>query len=245
MKYTKDLLEPVVKASISFADVIRALGLRYAGGTYRHLQMRIRQFGLDTSHFKGRAAGAQKRGLGLRIHAEAILVLKSAGLRTTACVLRRALLEIGRPHVCEVCAQGPFWRGVPLVLEIDHRNGNRNDDRRENLRFLCPNCHSQTANFGAKNIEKKIQVSARIKQVCLRCGTVKKPTKADLCAPCAQKTRVTGRSRKVNDRPSFDVLQKEIAEFGYAATGRKYGVTGTSIRSWIKVHIKTSNAPVA
>jgi ribosomal protein L24E len=63
--------------------------------------------------------------------------------RTKTLVLRRCLIEVGIPHECFVCKRGPTWEGLPLVLQIDHVNGDWSDDRQENLRFLCPNCHSQ------------------------------------------------------------------------------------------------------
>lgn len=55
---------------------------------------------------------------------------------------------------CEECGAGPVWNGKPLVLQIDHKNGTSHDNRLENLRILCPNCHSQTDNFAGKNARR-------------------------------------------------------------------------------------------
>lgn len=65
--------------------------------------------------------------------------------------LRRALLEIGRKLECEICRQGSEWQGQKLTLQIDHVDGDPTNNVESNLRFLCPNCHSQTKTFGARN----------------------------------------------------------------------------------------------
>ena len=66
--------------------------------------------------------------------------------------LKRYILALGvLPHLCGICGQPPEWNGKPLVLQIDHINGDCTDNRLENLRFLCPNCHSQTETFAGRN----------------------------------------------------------------------------------------------
>jgi hypothetical protein len=55
-KYTKELLEPIIKESISIAQVLRKLGKKQAGGTHSNLAKNIKKFSIDTSHFLGAAA---------------------------------------------------------------------------------------------------------------------------------------------------------------------------------------------
>lgn len=55
-------------------------------------------------------------------------------------------------YVCSECGQDSIWNGKELKLQLDHINGINNDHRVENLRFLCPNCHTQQETYAAKNI---------------------------------------------------------------------------------------------
>lgn len=153
-KYKRDALEPIVKRSRSFAQVIRELGLVYTGGTYVHIKRIVLFYGIGTSHFFGRGnnRGDWHCGGPDKKTSKEILVLQTRTSRPTpAHQLKRALLEIGITYKCEVCRLSPKWNGKPLSLQIDHRNGRRWDSRPSNVRFICPNCHSQTENFGGKN----------------------------------------------------------------------------------------------
>lgn len=65
--------------------------------------------------------------------------------------MRRYLNEI-LGDCCSECGQGRIWNNKVLILQIDHINGNIKDNRVENLRLLCPNCHTQTDNWGSNNV---------------------------------------------------------------------------------------------
>ena len=149
-KYTREVLEPLVRDCRSLAEILRALGKgSYSGASSNLLKARIQEYGLDTSHFMGYRTALGRRSNKRRV-AASILVLSEGSKRTPTDLLRRALLEIGVSHVCGICGTGNLWCGMPLVLQIDHIDGNWRDSRRENLRFACPNCHSQTDTFGRK-----------------------------------------------------------------------------------------------
>ena len=67
--------------------------------------------------------------------------------------LKRRLIEENLLHYkCECCRNAGEHNNKPLVLQLDHINGINNDHRLENLRFLCPNCHTQQDTYAAKNI---------------------------------------------------------------------------------------------
>lgn len=148
-RYTDEDLARAVAESASVAGVLRILGIKPAGGSHFHISKRIRRNGLDTSHFLGQAISrGQARP---RLSPEEILVKRpDSDARTKPDLLRRALAEIGVPNVCVACGVGAIWRGLPLTLHVDHIDGDPTNNARDNLRLLCPNCHSQTATYCRK-----------------------------------------------------------------------------------------------
>ena len=148
-KYNDAMLAELVARSRCMADVLRALGLSQAGGTHAHLSRRVRALGCDTSHFS--PIPLVKPVARPRLTANDILVRRpDAERRRSAAQLIRALCAIGRAYVCTGCGTGPVWQGRRLVLSVDHIDGDWRNDEADNLRFLCPNCHSQTPTFCRK-----------------------------------------------------------------------------------------------
>ncbi|MGW0515231.1 HNH endonuclease signature motif containing protein [Streptomyces olivaceoviridis] len=146
VKWTREVLEGAVAASTNMCEVLRHLGLEVVGGHHTHISRRIKAYGIDTSHFQ---LPTQR---GKPWHArtpEALLVRQPAGQarRIPSDRLRWAMTALGLPERCARCGTGPQWRGRPLRLEVDHIDGDWRNNRIENLRFLCPNCHSVTDNY--------------------------------------------------------------------------------------------------
>ena len=138
----------------SVAQVLRALGLNPTGANYMTVWTTVRRLTLDTSHWTGRGSnnGVSHVGGSPKVPAETVLSNdRYGGQKEKVYRLRRAMLEVGVLEVCSECGLPPEWNGRPLVLQVDHKNGNSLDNRPGNPRFLCPNCHSQTETFGTRN----------------------------------------------------------------------------------------------
>ncbi len=132
---------------MSIAGVLRYLGIKWSGGSHHHISKRLRLLGVDTSHFTGQAHNKGKIDW-IKVTPEKILVVRPPDSRRAGRrQLRRAMLAIGVLEQCAICGIGTTWQGKRLTLHIDHINGDFLDNRPENVRFLCPNCHSQTPTF--------------------------------------------------------------------------------------------------
>ncbi|QQM43078.1 HNH endonuclease [Streptomyces liliifuscus] len=150
-RWTREVLVPAVAASKSVNDVLRHLGLDLVGGHHTNITRRIKAYGLDTSHFCPRAE--RPKGNRRQRTTDQVLVQHESKdkRREHPDRLKRALLDLGTPEQCSRCGTEPLWRGRPLPLEVDHVDGNWRNNRPENLRLLCPNCHAATDSYRGRS----------------------------------------------------------------------------------------------
>ncbi|MEU8589801.1 HNH endonuclease [Streptomyces sp. NPDC048664] len=141
---SREMLTEAVTQSLSIAEALRRIGLPNTSHHYRRFHTLISEYDIDVSHFLGQAHQRGRPGTLPRKPAAEVLVRHDGRRRTKTSLLRRALHEVGVPERCDICGTPPEWRGRPMTLEVDHLNGDWGDDRRENLRLLCPNCHAVT-----------------------------------------------------------------------------------------------------
>ncbi|MFI9462826.1 HNH endonuclease [Streptomyces xiamenensis] len=143
----KEALQAAVASSRSVAETLRKLGEPTSGTARRLLLSALTRHGISFDHFTGQGHNRGRRSPH-RLSAADILVMRPpGGPRARRALLHRALQEMNVPYRCGGCGIGDRWRGRTLVLEIDHVNGDRRDHRLENLRYLCPSCHSQTPTY--------------------------------------------------------------------------------------------------
>jgi hypothetical protein len=124
-----------------------------------------------------------------------------------------------RDRKCELCGQTEDWNGKKMSLVLDHINGANNDNRIENLRIVCPNCNATLETFSGRNRKRSNT------NIC-ECG-LKKNRQSKKCNKCYHFN-----SRK-SERPSIEILIKDIEDLGYVGCGKKYGVSDNSIRKWL------------
>lgn len=154
MKYNKEVLTRIVKESNSIANVLKLLKLKPAGGNYKTILKKFNEYNIDTSHFLGMGWSKNKKLHQKYTKEEFIikfLIINSTCTNTHK--LKLKLFEFGlKEKKCEKCGQTEIWFGEKLSLHLDHINGVNSDYRLENLKVLCPNCHSQTSTYSGKNI---------------------------------------------------------------------------------------------
>ncbi|MFJ9742174.1 HNH endonuclease signature motif containing protein [Streptomyces sp. NPDC101166] len=140
----EDELRTLVAKATSYADVMRGLGMEVDDTNHRRVRRAASRLELDTSHFRRRSWAQPERPAPAPVAHRVLVVLPEQAGRTNRTRLHQALTEIGVPYACAECGNTGEWRGRPITLQIDHVNGNWRDNRRANLRYLCPNCHALT-----------------------------------------------------------------------------------------------------
>ncbi len=232
-RYSREEAAEAVRNSRSWAEALRRLGYRHSGANARPLQRRVVRWGISTAHFDPFAASREA------LHREAIplervLVPNSTYSRSS---LKRRLFKDGlKERRCELCGQDETWHGKRMGLILDHVNGERDDNRIENLRIVCPNCAATLET----HCGRKPTVPPLEPRPCARCRTVFMPNYrgqrycSRYCGSRWNRTGVKRPGARRAERPPRDQLLAEIEEHGYMGVGRRYGVSDNAIRKWIR-----------
>ena len=252
----KEKLEKIISESGSITDIFRKYGLAASGASFKKIRKLTDKWNIDLFFSEENIRKSKSNRF---LETKDIFCMNSNVSRSTLkkAIIRDNLLDNTK---CSICNIGNTWNNKPITMILDHINGLRNDNRIENLRFVCPMCNSQLDTTGSKNpyyphgikkyfcidCEKEISQGSRR---CIKCSNLqprKKKTgsekKKNYCMDCGKEiSKLASRCIECSNtlknkiiRPSSETLKKDIEILGKRGTGRKYGVAPASIRRWIK-----------
>jgi len=230
--FSEDEVRAAIADSRSYAEALRRLGLRAAGGNHRTIRKYVEAWRIPVDHFDARPGpGAAVKAVPL----EEVLVEGSTYHRGH---LKRRLLAEGLKRAqCEMCGQGEVWRGRRMSLVLDHINGVHDDHRLENLRILCPNCNATLDTHCGRHKTRKHH-----DRPCPTCHEVFRPSTggqrycSQSCAGRGERNRRAQAARRRVPRPPLDQLVREIEALGYVGVGRKYAVSDNAVRKWRRAY---------
>lgn len=148
--WSKESIINAIKKSECKSDIIRNIGASVRSGNFQTLDRYCNLYSIDISKLKYKGNNFNKFK---RVDDSSIFIENSTF--TSSALKRRVIKDNILENKCCKCGNNGEWCGEPISLQIDHINVIKNDHRVENLRILCPNCHSQTITYRGRNIRKE------------------------------------------------------------------------------------------
>lgn len=249
----------IVKNSNNIRQVCKALKILPYGGNYESIKKRISKLNIDTTHFGSKPIETPKYYI---FNLSQILIQGSYYTNTSS--LKKILLQHEMlQYKCSNCNRTTYninGEEITMPLQLHHIDGDRQNNTIQNLTLLCPICHSLTTNFRGKNKKQKkyIFCSKCNKEIrknkyglcrqcyvsqqndnnnqqfnsndcCKQCGVTIKKSKSGYCRKCFYK-----KSLQNKNKPTKQILIKQIQEQSFVKLGQKYGVSDNTIRKWCR-----------
>lgn len=231
-KYVKSVCE-LAKKCTNINQILHILGKKGTNEYYKQIKKILEDNKIDTSHFIENEKYKPTKFLDKKSLEECLV----SGSTVASTRIRNKLLnEKVKEHRCERCGNTE-WEGEPIPLQLHHINGNRTDNRLENLQLLCPNCHTLTDNYCGKKLKKE-------EKYCIVCGK-KISRSSTYCSSCFNK-HIKEKSKNgfikdefINNQnkyikyPTKEELINDFKEFGsFVGVGKKYGISDKAVAKW-------------
>lgn len=238
---SKEELLSMINDSNTINEVLRKIGVLGRGSNHKTFKKKCEKEGIDLSELRSRITEYYKqRPVVVAKSFDDVLVEDSSYSPGS---IKRRLLKAGiLKNICAECGLGTTWNKKQMTLIMDHINGVHTDNRLENLRMLCPNCHSQTNTYAGRNAIRPVVDPNRKKDNCKLCNKQIGPkTKNQLCVVCS-----SAMQRRV-ERPAKEELEQLLKDNTLVALGKKYGVSDNAVRKWMKAYgiVKKRSGSVA
>ena len=225
---SKEELQKLLDESPSFLSLFATLGLSKYSGHHKNLNRRVEKENLDLTKLNKNRLKKQRAGLCPRPFKLTDEEYFTEGSFRGGSNLKKRLLSGNYlKEVCSDCGIGPEYNNKPLTLQVDHVNGSNEDNRMENLRLLCPNCHSQTDTFCGRSIKlekKKIREENKEYKKC-SCGK-RISEHSNACRKC-NPIRCPRRFDTTYDELYNLVVKRAIP---FVQLGKRFGVSDNAIR---------------
>jgi 5-methylcytosine-specific restriction endonuclease McrA len=218
----KETLQKMLDESSSIVEVLIKLGFNGYNGNFKTLKQRIDSEQLDLSLFEiNKEKHRLKNYSKIRNKKDNYEVFTENSNFNRNQIKKRLINDFGFDYICSECGLGDYYNNKPITLQLDHINGVNNDNRLENLRFLCPNCHSQTETFGGKSLKKY--------SIC-SCGN-NKHKESSFCKNCYPKDR-----KKKILWPSPEEIKNLVWLIPTSQLAKNLGVSDVAINKFCKRH---------
>jgi len=219
--WSDEQLKEAIQSSKTFKETGIKLGLTTMGANYKTIRKHIMQLNLDISHFLTISEIlTEARKQTFQITNENLFCINSIDRKA---IRKRILRDNLIDYKCSLC-NITIWQNEKLTLHLDHINGINNDNRLENLRFLCPNCHSLTDTFCGKNKKKKNNLLTKEGNHCKDCNLIIE-ARSEYCRICFDQNH-----RSKIDWPNDIELSNMVNSSSYQAVGRKLNCSGVSVK---------------
>ena len=215
--FTKEEVTSAIETSQNIAEVLEKLKIEVRRGGYRKVHTLAAHYGLTLPKGPRRIfveGGYKPRNK----YSDEEFFIKD--VRRDGKTLTKRLIGIGVPYICaaENCGLSKEWLGSHLTLQVDHINGDNYDNRKENLQFLCPNCHTQTSTYGNSNAMRYSYCD---------CGR-RKSINSERCMTCysqENKLKIVW--------PDLETIINGVKKMGYVSYASTLGVTDNAVRKYL------------